>query len=67
MKMNFEWLRSVRSIITIMIVGVYCILAFKGVMKPEDVQTIVMAMIVFYFTKNRGGNGNGQISNSTGN
>lgn len=60
--MKIEWIKSVRSIITLMLIGVYCILAIKGVMKPEDIQVICAVIVTFYFMKNRGG-GNGTNSN----
>lgn len=55
-KMKIEWFRSVRSLATIILIGTYCYLAGKGVIKPENFQSIIMAVIVFYFAaKNRGG------------
>jgi len=61
-----KWLTSVRSIITLMLIGVYCILAVKGVMKPEDVQTICAVIVTFYFMKNRNGGGPNDKTNITG-
>lgn len=57
--MKIEWLKSVRSVVTIILVLTYCYLCIKGVMEPRELQTLIGMVIVFYFAaKNRGG-GNG--------
>ena len=66
-KMKIEWIKSVRSIITLMLIGIYCTLAIKGAIKPEDIQVITAVIITFYFVgKNRnGGNRNGKTDISS--
>jgi len=59
--MKIEWVKSVRSIVTLMIVAMYCWLSCRGIIKAESFQTIAVMIITFYFTKQRGGNGNGTV------
>lgn len=49
MRTAFTRLIKVKSIITLMIVAVYCYLCISGTIEPGNVQTIVGMVISFYF------------------
>jgi len=64
-KMNLDILTqkftSARFLIVIMMTSTFCIITFKGLVKPEAFITIYSVAIGFYFAKNRpqeNGNGN---------
>ena len=40
---------SVKTFITMLIVGVFCWLALRGTIQPSSVDTITMAVIAYYF------------------
>lgn len=57
--MKVEWIKSVRSIATVILILTYSYLCIKGVIKAENLQVVIAMVITFYFTKPRGG-GNGK-------
>ena len=64
--MKIEWIKSVRSIVTILLVLTYCWLCIKGVMEARELQTLIGMVIVFYFAgKHRNGGSDATISNSS--
>ena len=48
MKQKFAKLIDVKSLVTLALTGLFCILAFKGNI-PQEVQTIYLMIIAFYF------------------
>ena len=44
-----EWLTSVRSLITLIIVGTFCKMAWVGKVDPKDFMLIVSLVMNFYF------------------
>lgn len=49
-----EWISSIRSLATLMIVGSFCYLAVVGKVDSKDVMAVVMMVLGFYFvTKDR--------------
>lgn len=48
MKQKISKLIDVKSIITLVLTVLFCILAFKGNI-PQEVQTIYLMIIAFYF------------------
>ena len=48
MKQNFSKLIDVKSIVTLSLTLLFCVLAFKGNI-PQEVQTIYLMIIAFYF------------------
>ena len=48
MKQKFSKLIDVKSIVTITLTVLFCILAFRGNI-PQEVQTIYLMIIAFYF------------------
>jgi len=49
----FKWLDSIRSLATLMLIATYSILCLKGIIKPEDFQSVILVIITFYFVKKR--------------
>lgn len=48
MKQNFAKLINVKSLVTLALTGLFCVLAIKGNISQE-VQTIYLMIIAFYF------------------
>ena len=48
MKNKFAKLIDVKSIITLALTGLFCILAFKGTI-PQEVNNIYLMIVAFYF------------------
>ena len=48
-------LLKVKSIVTIMILGVFCYLALRGEIEPEYFATVLSAIVTYYFTKKDSG------------
>lgn len=48
MKQKLAKLIDVKSIVTLALTGLFCILAFKGVI-PQEVNNIYLMIIAFYF------------------
>ncbi len=40
---------KVKTIVTFAVVGVFCVLALKGVIQPDNVMIIVSMVVSFYF------------------
>lgn len=40
---------SVKTFVTLLVVGVYCWLALRGTIQPTSVETLTMAVIAYYF------------------
>jgi flagellar motor component MotA len=51
MKEKFAKLINVKSIVTLMVMGVFCYLAIRGDIKPSEFMVIVTAIITYFFTK----------------
>ena len=49
MKESLTRLIKVKSIVTIMLTAVFCVLAWKGVVSAEQFVTIFTTVIAFYF------------------
>lgn len=48
-------LLKVKSIITIMVLAVFCYLALRGEIEPEYFATVLSAIVTYYFTKKDSG------------
>ena len=49
-----KWLGSIRSIVTIMVVGTFCFLGVMGKIGTESITSVTMLILGFYFvTKER--------------
>jgi hypothetical protein len=46
---NLAALIKVKTIVTFVVIAVYAVLALRGSITPENVQTLVMGVIAFYF------------------
>lgn len=55
MKENFSKLIKLKSIVTLLLVVVFCVLSLAGVIPPSEFIKILTIVIVFYFAKNKGG------------
>ena len=59
-KHKAEWVSSVRSMATMLIIFTFCVLAGHGKIEPKDFMLIVSLVMNFYFlAKQRPGNGHG--------
>lgn len=56
MKKNFAALIKIKSIITLALVLVFCILSLRGIIPTDEFLKILTIIIVFYFAKNKGDN-----------
>ena len=50
-----EWYKSVRSLVTIIVVLTYCYMSIAGKMPAEDIHTAALLILAFYFTKKSNG------------
>lgn len=55
MKENISKLIKLKSIVTLLLVIVFCVLSLAGVIPAADFIKILTIVIVFYFAKNKGG------------
>lgn len=46
---NVASLIKVKTVVTFAVTAVFCVLALKGTIDAQNVMTIVMAVIAFYF------------------
>lgn len=46
---NFANLIKVKTIITLVVLAVFAVLAFRGVISSENVMNIVITVVAFYF------------------
>ena len=46
---NFANLIKVKTIVTLVVIGVFAVLALRGDISPDNVMTIVASVIAFYF------------------
>lgn len=46
---NVASLIKVKTVVTFAVTAVFCVLALKGAIDAQNVMTIVMAVIAFYF------------------
>ncbi len=46
---NLANLVKVKTIVTLVIVAIFCVLALRGDVSPDNVQDIVLMVISFYF------------------
>lgn len=56
---KFSNLIDIKSIVTLALVSVFCVLAVKGVIEPKDFLMVVMAVITYFFAK-KGSDSNGK-------
>ena len=49
MKERMEKLLSIKSLVTLAMTGVFCVLALKGTLSGRDFLTIFTTVIAFYF------------------
>lgn len=49
MKSRLDKLLSIKSLVTLAMTGVFCILALKGVLTGQDFLTVFTTVIAFYF------------------
>lgn len=59
-EMKIEWIKSVRSIATVILILTYAYLAAKGVIDAKDFQSVILVVLTFYFVKNRKNGGRTQ-------
>jgi hypothetical protein len=53
-KHKFEWVTSIRSLVTLIVVLTFCDMAFNKLIDPKDFMLIVSLVLNFYFiVKNR--------------
>lgn len=55
MKENISKLIKLKSIVTLLLVIVFCVLSLAGVIPAAEFIKILTIVIVFYFAKNKGG------------
>lgn len=55
MKERFAKLIDVKSIITIMVFVVFCVLAVLGRISEQEFMSVALMIITFYFTKKKEG------------
>jgi len=48
-----HWMRSIRSIVTLLLTLTYGYLCVTGKIDPKDIQTTFSILVVFYFTRKR--------------
>ena len=46
---NFAALITVKTIVTLVVVAVFAVLALRGALQPDTVMTIVTMVVAFYF------------------
>lgn len=46
---NFANLIKVKTIVTLVVIGVFAVLALRGDIEPDNVMTIVSMVVAFYF------------------
>ena len=46
---NLANLIKVKTLVTLVVLGVFAVLAFKGLISPDRVMDVVMMVIAFYF------------------
>ena len=46
---NFAALIKVKTIVTLVVVAVFAVLALRGALQPDTVMTIVTMVVAFYF------------------
>lgn len=46
---NLASLIKVKTIVTLVVIAVFAVLAFRGVISPDNVMNIVLIVIAFYF------------------
>lgn len=46
---NFANLIKVKTIVTLVVIGVFAVLALRGDIHPDNVMTIVSMVVAFYF------------------
>lgn len=51
MKEKFAKLIDVKSIVTLMVMGVFCALAVKGIIKADAFTNIAIMITTYFFTK----------------
>ena len=49
MKTRLDKLLSIKSIVTLAMTGVFCVLALRGVLSGQDFLTVFTTVIAFYF------------------
>lgn len=54
---NLAALIKVKTIVTLVVVAVFAILALRGGLQPDTVMTIVTMVVAFYFGTQSGKNG----------
>lgn len=57
---NLAALIKVKTIVTLVVVVVFAILALRGGLQPDTVMTIVTMVVVFYFGTQTEGKSNGK-------
>ena len=57
---NLAALLKVKTIVTLVVVAVFAILALRGGLQPDTVMTIVTMVVAFYFGKQTEGKSNGK-------
>ena len=57
---NLAALIKVKTIVTLVVVAVFAILALRGSLQPDTVMTIVTMVVAFYFGTQTEGKSNGK-------
>nr|DAG67239.1 MAG TPA: hypothetical protein [Caudoviricetes sp.] len=57
---NFAALIKVKTIVTLIVVIVFAVLALRGGLQPDTVMTIVTMVVAFYFGTQAEGKSNGK-------
>ena len=57
---NLAALIKVKTIVTLIVVVVFAVLALRGGLQPDTVMTIVTMVVAFYFGTQTEGNSNGK-------
>lgn len=61
LKENLAKLVKVKTVVTLTVIAIFAVLALRGDIAPDNVMTVVLTVVAFYFgtqTEKRGGSGN---------